>query len=229
MSDTNNKQMYAKSISKFPYLSALTGDDLFLISKPVSGSYATYNTKMDDIVNCSKPIILNNVKEMWKLGEIDVTHLSNKLSGLMDGDNGVDINSKITFKQTPKIKSSINELDSDSVVTKSNVESMITSSESFIGDDSQIDAKPNNCTNSGTTYEDEKLMIFNIPANGNDSSKFKNEGKEVGSVLCNKTGHLVVYGWLADKGNVLPQEAWVALCGKIKNGNDDTDGTWTIL
>jgi hypothetical protein len=75
------------------------------------------------------------------------------------------------------------------------------------------------------------MMIFKIPQNGNDSSKFIKDGETipVGSIKCKKTGHLVVYGWLADKGNVLPQEAWVALCGKIKNGVDATQGTWTIL
>jgi hypothetical protein len=104
---------------------------------------------------------------------------------------------------------------------------MISTSKSFIGSDSRIDAEPNNCSNNGTTDNDEKnLMIFRIPQNGTDSSYFEDpSGNSI--KVCERTGNLVIYGWLADKGNVLPQEAWVALCGRINNG--DVGKQWTIL
>lgn len=75
-------------------------------------------------------------------------------------------------------------------------------------------------------------MIWRIPDGYSDSTDYINESgiKNPTGVECDKTGQLVVYGWLADGGGVLPQEAWVALYGKIANKNSTgSDTVWTIL
>ena len=44
------------------------------------------------------------------------------------------------------------------------------------------------------------------------------------TTIIEKTGNLVIYGWMADNGDVAPAQAWVSLDGQIQNSQD-----WTIL
>jgi hypothetical protein len=114
--------VYAKSISKFPSTADLDDNVLFLISKSMDGSYATYNTKMGDIVNFSKRGILDSVKNEWKLGSVNVGSLNTTVNNFLNNSGRTTtIKSKVTFNQIPEI-SSTDDLKSNSVVTKSNVE-----------------------------------------------------------------------------------------------------------
>ena len=235
MSDSiRNTKKYAKSISQFEETSSVDNDDLFLIAKKTEDRYSTRNVKLSTIVDFSTNSVLSSVNNTWNMNDINVGKLKSDVDSILygrDDNNTLEINGNIIFTDTiPTISASNAQLDDNSIITKSQAKDLITNSDSFIGKNSYIDCEPDNCNSAGTTTEDDELMIFKIQANGNDSSEFINDnGKKSGSVTCKKAGNLVVYGWLADRGSVLPQEAWVALCGKIKNGNNDTEGTWTIL
>ena len=119
----------------------------------------------------------------------------------------------------------------NAIVTKKNVNDLLDIGGTFIGPGSKIEANPQN--NSPNTNEDDHLLVWRIPDGMNDSTLFKDDlgVQDTNGVACDKTGQLVVYGWLADGGGVLPQEAWVALYGKIGNkvNGDWTDGNWTSL
>lgn len=229
----SDDRKYAKSISKFPQASVLGNDDLILISKKTTEGYSTQKTNLSALVDFSTDGILSSVDNKWNLGNVNVSNLQSDVASILssDGSTTTKINSKLSFEtHIPEINVPDQIFNDNSIITKTEALNLITNSESFIGNDSYIDCNPNNCNPVGRTNDDSNLMIFRIPTNGNDSSEFIYDGKTnpEGSVICEKTGNLVVYGWLADRGNVLPQEAWVALCGKIKNyGSDETK--WTIL
>ncbi len=75
------------------------------------------------------------------------------------------------------------------------------------------------------TKDDDNFLHFRFNDGGCDSSLYVRNTKGdtlANAEICQRTGNLVCYGWLADKGNVAPQNAWVALCGYI-------NGQWVIL
>lgn len=82
------------------------------------------------------------------------------------------------------------------------------------------------------TVDSEKFIHWHFDNGTRDTSQFVwPDGTTHESETCNNNGNLVVYGWLADNGNVLPQEAWVAIYGKIlypsEGGAYDT--AWVAL
>jgi hypothetical protein len=61
----SDSKQYAKSISRFPRLSSdsLYGEELFLISQASSGSYGTYNTTLNDIIDYSINDLSNSIEK----------------------------------------------------------------------------------------------------------------------------------------------------------------------
>ena len=53
-------------------------------------------------------------------------------------------------------------------------------------------------------------------------------GSKDGYELIRDTGNLVMWGWLADNGNVDPEYAWVGLFAALKCENDNTAQTYDI-
>lgn len=97
------------------------------------------------------------------------------------------------------------------------VKDLIDDRAGFIGDDYMIDGDPSGDEAPRFTTKSSNFVYFRINDNGVDSSKWIDpETKaEAGYVECPYSGYLTMFGWLADNGNVLAQDAWVALYGRI--------------
>lgn len=97
------------------------------------------------------------------------------------------------------------------------VKDLIDSRACFIGSDYLVDGDPGNDEAPRFTKKSENFMYFRIDDNGVDSSKWidPETRTEVGYVVCPYSGYLTMFGWLADNGNVLAQDAWVALYGQV--------------
>ena len=211
----------AKTISRLEQSSSLTNESLFVISQPSSDDkWVTKSTSMGDVVNFAETSISANIKTNFGLDGMNVQNLKQRVDNLYSAN--VTLNGTKTFGKTPLLnqaennKIKVNQLLDNAMVTKSNVKDLFDTGGMFIGSDSKIEANPDN--DSPNTEEDDKLLIWRIPDGMNDSTQYKNDygmQTQKDGVTCDRTGNLVVYGWLADGGGVLPQEAWVALYGRI--------------
>mgnify|MGYP003370721930 FL=1 len=84
-----------------------------------------------------------------------------------------------------------------------------------------VDTDPENST-PNTVFDEENFMVWRFDQDGRDSSQFildQYSNQKAGPVFAKHTGNLVVYGWLADNGNVAAQEAWVGLFGYVTIGD----------
>ncbi len=139
-----------------------------------------------------------------------------------------------TFKKIPKITEAYLLTQEDTAVpTVGYTKTLITDSGTFIGTGNTLihrveggNAPNNEITNTNWfTKDDDQFLHFRFDDGGYDSSEYiKNtDGDTLANAdLCQRSGNLVCYGWLADKGNVAPQNAWVALYGYVQ-------GQWVIL
>lgn len=103
------------------------------------------------------------------------------------------------------------------------VKDMIDDRACFIGGDYIVDGDPGDDEAPRFTSKSENFMYFRIDDNGVDSSKWidPETRSEVGYEQCPHSGYLTMFGWLADNGNVLAQDAWVALYGQVYATQDD--------
>lgn len=185
---------------------------------------------MTAIVAAAESKTISDMETAFGLAGMDVSNIKNRVDQLYD--SSVTIKGVKTFQEAPLLSNyngteDISTFPDNMFTVKGNVEKIIADGGSFIGDNSSITPFPNNDT--PLTNEDEDLMIWRIPEGKSDSTEYADEYgfKNREGVECAKTGQLVVYGWLADGGGVLPQEAWVAIYGKIENAG--ADARWTIL
>ena len=97
------------------------------------------------------------------------------------------------------------------------VKDLIDTRACFIGSDCIVDGDPGNDEAPRFTQKSENFMYFRIDDNGVDSSKWidPETRAEAGYEECPYSGYLTMFGWLADNGNVLAQDAWVALYGQV--------------
>jgi hypothetical protein len=89
---------------------------------------------------------------------------------------------------------------------------------------------PNN--ESTYTTDSDYFLHFRIDDGGRDSSEFETtDGTAAGYEKCPYTGQLIIYGWLADQGGVMAQDAWVGLYGLVNIINDSKEMSqkWTLL
>lgn len=81
-----------------------------------------------------------------------------------------------------------------------------------------------------TGLDDLHYYMWSIEDNKQDSSETTwdiNSGTRGDYEQMRKTGWLTVWGWLADRGDVDPTEAWVGIFGQIQyEGATNTTGTW---
>lgn len=204
MADTVN----TKTISRLTKLTdSLLNNDLFWISHPSGGGYNSYSTELSTIIYTAENKISSDIKTAFGLSGMNVSTIKTRVDNLYSGN--VTIDGVKTFKVIPKLSSTqeneqIVGLADNAFVTKKHVEKLIDNGGSFIGSDSEINADPQNST--PNTNEDDRLLKWIIPDGKNDSTDFVNEygEKNLNGVECNATGQLVVYGWLADDGSVLP-------------------------
>lgn len=95
-----------------------------------------------------------------------------------------------------------------------------------------VDSDPQNTT-PNTVFNQEHMMKWQFDQDGHDSEQFMLDpysNQRALPVFAKHTGNLVVYGWLADNGNVAAQEAWVGLFGKVNIGNTSSEEKrWVAL
>lgn len=95
------------------------------------------------------------------------------------------------------------------------VKSLISNHANFIGSESVIDGDPGSDEAPRFTLKSDEFMYFRLDDNGTDSTMWidPETSTKAGPVTCTRSGYLTLFGWLADNGNVLAQDAWVALYG----------------
>lgn len=136
------------------------------------------------------------------------------MQGLLSGE--ATLSGTKTFASHPVVASSDEEISGNSLVTKDDVEQIVTDTAFCFSGSSEATASPDN--SSGRTEDQANLMMWNIDSGQRDSSLFLDEtGKRAGYVECEETGILVAYGWLADNGNLNPENCWVGIFSPIKN------------
>ena len=228
------QKVKAKTISN---LDTRTPDktDLFWISKSEGNTYTSYNTTLEGIVNVAEEQISADVRDVFGLSGTNVQELSSRVVDLYS--HNVILEGLKTFGTYPVLSgySTDNEIGNypdNRFVVRGDVDRLIADSGSFIGNGSNIICDPdNNTPRTAEESPDNPLMIWRIPEGKTDSTQYVDEYgiPDSNGVECARTGQLVVYGWLADNGGVLPQEAWVALYGKIETSTTSTEAKWTIL
>jgi len=141
------------------------------------------------------------------------------LSALLSGDAGLA--GTKTFAERPLVPSPSGELSAGCLVTAADVEAMIDDQSGFVSNSSRVDCKPDNSSGYTHTEAGDGLMQWHIDDGQRDSSLYvpgSVGSAAAGYVRCAATGQLVVYGWCADNGNLLPEECWVGLFGKLVCG-----------
>ena len=115
------------------------------------------------------------------------------------------------------------------VPTVAQVQNMVLNNGDYITDDMVVVGSPGN--NARYTVFDRNFMHWKIGENQTDSSEYiDTTGYPVGPKVCTHTGNLVIYGWLADNGDVEPQDAWVGLYGCLHTNTDtDNERDWVLL
>lgn len=177
---------------------------------------------------------IEKVENEFNLKDQDVGDLNRLVRDILSSDDDeVNFTGVKTFTKTPVIEESqnIDTLRANQIPNVKSVKSMLNDNNaSLIKPTSVVDANPGNA--SGMTVDSDRFMHWHFDNQTRDTADFTwPDGSKHEFETCAKTGNLVVYGWLADNGSVLPQEAWVALYGLIKCGTSD-DGyqdNWVAL
>ena len=202
------------TISKLPSLTTenLNSNDLFWISHPDSGQkYISKNTSLSAITDYAK----NDVKNSFQLDGMNVTDMNNRINNILSGTT--TFRGTKTFASTPTITGQTSDVDTladNSILTKKTIttlaNNLIADGITMVASNSKTYGNPEN----NTPYTNKNGVDFQL--------KLDNGKRESNIQKCSSDGQLVVYGWTADNGRVLPQESWIAIYGKINN-------IWTIL
>lgn len=202
------------TISKLESLSAeqLNNNDLFWVSHPDQNNrYISKNTSLTAIAEFTK----KDVEQEFRLSGMDVTQMNNTISNILSGSTTFYGNK--VFRKTPTITgqtSGYESVGNTAILTKENItdlaNDLIANGITMIASNSKTESNPDNDT--PYTNMDGNLLTWTI-INGNNESN---------EIECTDDGQLVVYGWTADNGQVLAQEAWIAIYGYI-------DNKWTVL
>ena len=213
------QKIKTKTISTLEMSRTTERGDLYWISRGLGDNkYKSYSVDLTSIVAAAENKTILSIKTEFGLDGMNVSAINARVDKLYD--SSVSIRGVKTFQQAPLLSNyngaeDISTLPDNMFTVKGNVEKIVADGYSFIGGDSSITPFPENDT--PLTREDGDLMVWRIPEGKGDSTEYSDEygfqNRE--GVECAKTGQLVVYGWLADGGGVLPQEAWVAIYGKI--------------
>lgn len=139
------------------------------------------------------------------------------LSACVDEEDGT-----VTFDKQPRVENpDPGNHDPNFLQTREQVCQIAEDKSCFIGPASYTECEPLNDAGSTQDYD----YYWKIEGGQYDSSLALDEdGFQMDGVRMERTGWLVVYGWLASDADVLPQNAWVALYGLF----DDEDN-WKVM
>ena len=214
-----------KTIHQLQEATATDTQDLFEVSRPAgTDKYSSRSIKYSTIEQSMKNSLSSTMVDAFHMKYTDGTNISLSTLHYRVGQIWVDATwnaaNEVTMNKLLKLTPSKNtaiaaNISLNQFTTRQNVEALIDNSQTFIGTNSIATANPVNPNGVGTN-DDLNLMKWKFDDGGNDSSLAKDEyGNKYGYIRCRKTGHLTIYGWLADNGNVSPQEAWVGLFGQV--------------
>ena len=151
---------------------------------------------------------------------ISISGLRTDINNLKSGS--MTISGVKTFSSVPRITATVQDSDNN-VPNIKFVKTLIADNAGFMAENQYLPMDPGNGSKGYTVYDgresDPKQLYWRIDHNQRDSSKWLDEfGVEAGAATCPYTGNLVCYGWLADNGDVRPEQAWVGLFGHVQCG-----------
>ena len=214
-----------RTTSDLPLADNPAPDALVQISQPMYSGNATIGYASQKVLfrNFSDAVISGSVikaREDFQVpeGTSISSDVIEPLGSILSGEN-VAISGKKIFSVRPEVSDTSTPLSANSLATMGDVEVVVDSTAFCFSTNSQISASPDN--SAGYTRNDGNLLMWHIDAGQRDSSLWVDPatGKAAGYLKCPSTGMLVMYGWLADNGNLNPEECWVGLFAKILNGD----------
>lgn len=228
--------MKIRTISQLEQVEDLKDGTLFGVSTPVedqTGAYISNSVLFSTIKGQIEQNVATEIASRYQLDAsggqpIDVSKLEERVETLESKE--CNIYGTKTFRTAPKIISAKEEdLADNNVPTVGQVKSLVLNNGDYITDEMIVVGQPGN--NARYTVFDRNFMHWKIGENQTDSSEYiDTTGYPVGPKVCTHTGNLVIYGWLADNGDVDPQDAWVGLYGCLHtNADDDNERDWVLL
>ena len=199
--------MTIRTITQLPSVEGVIDDNSFMeLSEPkqITGSidvgYVSKKVSYGKIKDQLNDQIGSGLNRKYSMSEdnnpIQILDLKQRVDSLYDGNSTL---TTVNFKNSPTISSTGNKLGDSNVPTVGYiVNTLISKSTSFnIGSDSKYDT-----AKTSILFYGDPEMFFTIDSGTKES-------KEPQTVK--HTGNAVIYGWLADNGNVDPAAAWVAV------------------
>lgn len=238
--------MTIRTISQLPLIDVINDADLLEVSKDIGEAYSSRKCTISTVKHKFGNEISSNIGDVFGLYHDPVNHtplnvkqLSSQVVDL--SCNEIELSGTKTFKSIPKIgvplTEYIGDMDDTSIPNIIKTKDLIDNRSCFVSENYVIDGDPGNDAIPSFATDSDLFMHWHIDDNGTDSTKWidpqtNTYGAEFG-VPCTHTGFLTIYGWLADRGGVLPQNAWVGLYGNIQmyNGKDADvqQNKWVLL
>lgn len=228
-----------RTLSQLDSVSELIDGTLFGVSQPITAgndsgyisqnvNYKTLKSEIEkDVEDDLKTIY--NLQPTGSLKPINVGDLAEAVNKLSAEDCG--IYGQKTFYTVPIIDADYSKVTvSDKMVPNVGyVQQLVTNNGDYLTDDMVVVGSPTRSAR--YTVFDRNFMHWKIGENQTDSSEYiDTTGYPVGPKVCTHTGNLVIYGWLADNGDVEPQDAWVGLYGCMHTSTDaDNQRDWVLL
>lgn len=232
-----------RTISQLQKIQDIDNDTLFGVSQPIAiddngntaymSNSVSYETIRQSIEDAVKKSIVDTYHLSYDAGTpINIAELQRAVHKLSAED--CNIYGEKTFMQVPKVADSIDYTGDLTVAdnmlpTVQYVKKLLHNTGDYITDDLIVVGAPGN--NARYTVFDRNFMHWKIGENQKDSSEYVDTtGYPVGPKVCTHTGNLVIYGWLADNGDVEPQDAWVGLYGCLHtNADKENERDWVLL
>ena len=241
--------MTIRTVSQLPFLPSVEQKDLIEVSHYSSnngkGGYFSSKCEISSLRQNFTQSISVQIGDHFSLYQddghskpINVRQLSTDVNELYAGN--VNLSGVKTFKKIPKIDVPFNEYrganDLD-VPNITKVKDLIDNRACFVSHNYMIDGDPGNDATPPFAADNETFMHWHIDDGQTDSTTWidpqTNSVGQPDGVRCEHTGFLTIYGWLADNGMVLPQNAWVGLYAKMyvqkENQISPTGGQWVLL
>lgn len=237
--------MTIRTISQLPLATDIKDNDLLEVSQFNSAKYISKKINFSTAKQNIGSYISGTIGSTFKLYHdaantepMNVLELSSQVVDL--SCNTIELSGVKTFTSIPKIDvptTAYRNSDDTNIPNITKTKDLIDNRACFISENYVIDGDPGNDANPAFASDSDLFMHWHIDDNGTDSTKWidpqtNTYGAEYG-VKCTHSGFLTIYGWLADKGGVLPQNAWVGLYGNVQMYNgvdgDIQHNKWVLL
>jgi hypothetical protein len=226
--------MIVQTVSQLPRLGEedrLTDNCLFEVEVPTAdGKYDSRAVDFRKIKESSTGSISSEIEQTFEMNEgddngppISLRKVKKDVDSVLSGEN-VSISGKKLFRNPVGYAETLKlaDIDDNDFITREMASETSQDYGNFLSPSTTyVDTDPENST-PNTVFDEENFMVWRFDQDGRDSSQFildQYSNQKAGPVFAKHTGNLVVYGWLADNGNVAAQEAWVGLFGYVTIGD----------